>query len=69
MKFDSARGIDQADLTRMLGKLDDAQIEEIIDTVERSCGDPAFADDIRQYAKLGRWERETQRQRPDDIAP
>ncbi len=63
MKFDSARGIDQGDLTRMLGRLDDAEIERLIATVENCCGDPAFAGDIRQYAQLGRWEWETERQR------
>ena len=59
MKLDSARGIDQGDLTRMLGRLNDGEVEEIIDEVERYSSDPAFADDVRQYAQLGRWEWET----------
>lgn len=56
MKFDSARGIDQADLTRMLGRLDDDQIERVIKIVELYSGDPSVADEVRQYAQLGRWE-------------
>ncbi len=56
MKFDSARGIDQGDLTRMLGPLDDEKIEQIVRVVERYSGDPGAGDEIRQYALLGRWE-------------
>ena len=56
MKFDSARGIDQADLTRMLGPLDEENIERIIEVLERHCADPSMADEVRQYAQLGRWE-------------
>ncbi|HVS45441.1 MAG TPA: hypothetical protein VMS32_02130 [Verrucomicrobiae bacterium] len=63
MKFDSARGIDQGDLTRMLGPLDDEKIEQIIKVVERHSGDPTFANDVRQYAQLGRWEWETKQNR------
>ena len=56
MKFDSARGIDQADLTRMLGRLDDASIEQIIKVLHRHSTEPGVADEVRQYAQLGRWE-------------
>lgn len=58
MKFDSARGVDQGDLTRMLGRLDDVQVEELIREVAGFSGDPSFADDVRQYVQLGRWEWE-----------
>ena len=56
MKFDAARGIDQGDLTRMLGAVSDAEVESIAAIVEQYTGDPGAADDIRQYAQLGRWE-------------
>lgn len=61
MKFDAARGIDQGDLTRMLGAVSDAEVESIASIVAEHTGDPAAADDIRQYAQLGHWElgRET----------
>ena len=62
MKIDSARGIDQGDLTRMLGLLDDAAVERVIEVVERHYGDPHGAVDVRQYAELGRLEYWT----PDD---
>jgi len=62
MKIDSARGIDQGDLTRMLGLLDDAALERVVDVVERHYGDPQGAVDVRQYAQLGRLEYWT----PDD---
>jgi len=44
MKFDSARGVDQGDLTRMLGPLDDEKIDHIIQVVER-----AFESAISEY--------------------
>jgi hypothetical protein len=56
MKIDSARGIDQGDLTRMLGLLDDAALERVVEVVERHYGDPHGAEDVRQYAMLGRLE-------------
>jgi hypothetical protein len=56
MKIDSARGIDQGDLTRMLGRLDDEQVAAIARVVERYSHDPQAADDVRQYALLGRME-------------
>ncbi|HYW53882.1 MAG TPA: hypothetical protein VE826_07930 [Dongiaceae bacterium] len=56
MKIDSARGIDQGDLTRMLGLLDDAGVECVVDVVRRHYGDPHGAEDVRQYAMLGKLE-------------
>jgi hypothetical protein len=56
MKIDSASGIDQGDLTRMLGLLDEAAVERIVAVVERHYGDPHAAEDVRQYAKLGAME-------------
>jgi len=58
MKLDAARGIDQGDLSRMLGRLDDAQLENVIAVVSRHLRDPQAIEDIRQYAQLGRWELE-----------
>lgn len=59
MKFDSARAQDQADLSRMLGRLSEEECEELIREVARHSNDPSFADDVRQYAQLGRWEWES----------
>jgi hypothetical protein len=59
MKIDSARGIDQGDLTRMLGRLDEAEIERIVRIVERHHRDPHAAEDVRQYAELGAMEYRT----------
>jgi hypothetical protein len=59
MKLDSARGVDQGDLTRMLGRLDDSEIDTIVRIVEKHSHDPQAADDVRQYALLGRMEWET----------
>jgi hypothetical protein len=56
MKIDSARGIDQGDLTRMLGLLDDAALERVVEVVRRHYGDPHGAEDVRQYAMLGKLE-------------
>jgi hypothetical protein len=56
MKIDSARGIDQGDLTRMLGLLDDAEVERVVEVVRRHYGDPHGAEDVRQYAMLGKLE-------------
>jgi hypothetical protein len=64
MKIDSARGIDQGDLTRMLGLLDDAAVERVVDVVRRHYGDPHGAEDVRQYAMLGKLEYWT----PEDDA-
>ena len=60
MKLDSARGVDQGDLTRMLGTATNEDLERIVRIVARYSGDPHAADDVRQYAALGRmeWEQE-----------
>ncbi len=58
MKFDSARGIDQGDLTRILGRLSDDEVDLLIQKVGPYSSDPLFADDVRQYVQLGRWEWE-----------
>ena len=58
MKLDSARGVDQGDLTRMLGRLEDSEVEAIARIVERHSHDPQAAYDARQYALLGRMEWE-----------
>lgn len=65
MKIDSARGIDQGDLTRMLGLLDAAAVERVVSVVKRHYGDPHGAEDVRQYAMLGRLEYWT----PEDGDP
>ena len=64
MKLDSARGVDQGDLTRILGRLNDAEVERVVALVERHYTDRQVAEDIRQYATIGRWEWETGRDRP-----
>ncbi|MBT9588561.1 hypothetical protein IV102_34810 [bacterium] len=56
MKFDSARAQDQADLSRMLGRLSEEECETLIKEVARYSTDPCFAEDVRQYCQLGRWE-------------
>jgi hypothetical protein len=57
MKLDSARAIDQADLSRMLGRIDDdAVLESIVSIVDRYAHDPQAAEDVRQYALLGKME-------------
>lgn len=56
MKIDSARGIDQGDLTRMLGRVDDDELKRIVTIVDRHSHDPQAADDVRQYAVLGKLE-------------
>ena len=61
MKFDSARAQDQADLSRMLGRLSEQECEDLIHEVAKYSTDPSFADDVRQYAQLGRWEWEKPR--------
>jgi len=58
MKLDSARGIDQGDLTRMLGRATPSDIERTVRVVERHHGDPHAADDVLQYATLGALEYE-----------
>jgi hypothetical protein len=56
MKIDSARGIDQGDLTRMLGRASASEVERTVRTVERHHRDPHAAEDVRRYATLGAME-------------
>lgn len=56
MKLDSARGVDQGDLTRMLGRLNREQVDAVVAIVERYSHDPQAAEDVRQYAFLGQIE-------------
>jgi hypothetical protein len=58
MKLDSARGVGQGDLTRVLGRLTESDIDAIVAIVESHSHDPQAADDVRQYALLGRMEWE-----------
>lgn len=45
----------------MLGRLSPDEVERVIDVVaERYGSDPSAAEDIRQYAEIGRWEYETE---------
>ena len=59
MKLDSARGIDQADLARILGRLSSEQVDDVIRIVERHYSDPSAADDVWQYHENGKREYET----------
>lgn len=59
MKLDAARGIDQSDINRILGRLSPEAVEEVVSLVGRFYDDSAAADDIRQSAAIGRWEYET----------
>ncbi len=64
-KLDSARVVDQEDLTRMLGRAGQAEIDCVVRVVERHYGEPHVAEDIRQYATLGAMEYEVDRKQAD----
>ncbi|MDQ2865814.1 MAG: hypothetical protein M3R51_06265 [Candidatus Eremiobacteraeota bacterium] len=49
-----------AEAMSMLGRLSDEKLQKITDVVERYSVDGNAADEIRQYAQLGRWELTTQ---------
>ncbi len=66
MKIDASRGQDQADVERMLGRLGDAEVERVARIVDRYSGDPQAAEDVRQYAALGRMEYARGRVPEDD---
>jgi len=71
MKLDSARTTDQGDLGRMLGRLEAQHVESIVRVVETYYEDHQAAEDVRQYAAIGRWEyeqsdRRSNVQEPDD---
>jgi hypothetical protein len=57
MKLDAARAIDQGDLSRMLGRVDEKQLDAIASAVKEYLPEPEIEDEIRQYAELGRLER------------
>ncbi len=61
MKMDASRGQDQADIERMLGRLDATAVEDVVNVVARHLGDPQAAEDVRQYALLGQMEYRTER--------
>jgi hypothetical protein len=69
MKVDSARGIDQADLSRMLGRLGSSEIDEITKTVARHHPDNQIADEIHQYAQIGSWEYMTEQELKNQRKP
>ncbi len=58
MKLDASRGQDQADIERMLGRLSDDEVNHVAQVVDRFSNDPQAAQDVHQYAQLGRLEYE-----------
>jgi len=57
MKLDAARSVDQGDLSRILGRLSDDEIDAVAAVVRKHYAhDPAAVEDVRQYAEVGRWE-------------
>jgi len=66
MKVESARGHDQGDLTRILGLMNDAEVELTISRLSRYLDDGNIAEDLRHYAQIGRWEYETGEINVDD---
>lgn len=56
MKLDASRGQDQADLERMLGRLQPAEVDAVVAIVARHLADPQAAEDVRHYALLGQFE-------------
>jgi hypothetical protein len=61
MKLDAARSIDQGDLSRILGRLSNAELDAVATVIKKHYShDPAALEDLRQYAEVGRWEYETQ---------
>jgi hypothetical protein len=54
MKLDASRGVDQGDLTRMLGLAQEAQLGHARGVVERYM--PSDRDDLEQYIEIGRLE-------------
>lgn len=66
MKMDSARGHDTGDLTRILGRMDDFEVEKTISVVSRYLDDESVVEDIKQLAEIGRWEYQTNNLNMDD---
>ena len=54
MKLDASRGVDQGDLTRMLGLAEEPDIEAMRAAVAHYM--PADSDDLEQYIQFGRYE-------------
>lgn len=66
MKMDSARGHDQGDLTRILGRMSDAEVERTIEILKPHLNDENMIEDILHYVEIGRWEYETGNVNMDD---
>jgi len=54
MKLDASRGVDQGDLTRMLGLAGDEDLRRVRDVIKRFL--PSDRDDLEQYIEIGRLE-------------
>ena len=54
LKLDASRGIDQGDLTRMLGFASHSELQRTRSVVEALL--PADVDDLEQYIEIGRFE-------------
>jgi hypothetical protein len=54
MKIDASRGIDQGDLSRMLGLADDAALDAVRKTIARHM--PDTCEDVESYIEIGRIE-------------
>jgi hypothetical protein len=63
MKLDAARAIDQGDLSRMLGRVDENELEAITSVVKEYLREAEIDNEIRQYAELGRLERSQEKER------
>ncbi len=61
MKLDASRGVDQGDLTRMLGLADDNELHRVRAVIARFL--PSDRDDLEQYIEIGRLELDTNRDR------
>ncbi|GAC1417172.1 MAG: hypothetical protein NVSMB5_07780 [Candidatus Velthaea sp.] len=65
MKLDAARSGDQFDLSRMLGRLNEHELDDVAATVKKYYGhDPSAIEDLRQMAEIGRWEYENENVNP-----
>lgn len=63
MKLDAARSVDQGDLSRILGRLSDGELDAVAAVVKKHYShDPAALEDLRQYAEVGRWEYQIPKQ-------
>jgi hypothetical protein len=62
MKIDASRGIDQGDLSRMLGLADDAALDAVREAIARHM--PDACEDVASYIEIGRIEVGAQRRSP-----